>query len=194
MDISPLLPEYFVDPERRGIVMGRPILYPSQIPIHPLVYGSALRLDSDFIGEVRAGMPEALRRDISTIERMLGTNLGLTVKDTGIIDGNDQREIPYTRIQSHIQPATNQFTLELGSVSIDLLPSTPREFEIYPGRTPHPLPQEVAQQYAFSIEDDTMSFHTWYTHNLRDGGEGVFHYLRAFAMEFNNKGLRKLGQ
>lgn len=192
MSISPLLSEYFVNPERKSMVLGRPILYPSQIPIHPLVYGSALRLDSVFIDEVRAGMPEALRRDISTIERMLSTDLGLVVKETGIIDG-DQREIPYTKIQHYIQRDINQFSLDLGSVSIGLLPLTPRQFEIYPEGAPHPLPQEVARQYAFLIEENTMCLHTWFTHNLHDGGEGVFHYLRAFAMEFNNKGLRRLG-
>ena len=193
MSISPLLPEYFVDPDRAGEIMGRPILYPSQIPIHPLVYDSALRLDSDFIDEVRAGVPDMLRRDISTIERMLSTNLGLQVTDTGIIDDNDQREMPFTKIHHYIQPGINQFSLDLGSVSIGLLPSTPRQFEIYPEGAPHPLPQEVARQYAFLIEENTMCLHTWFTHNMNHQGPGVFHYLRAFAMEFNNKGLRRLG-
>ncbi len=56
-------------------------LWAWQIPVHPIVYNSEFAYTVDFVEKVRAKVPESIREDITTIEKMLGKPLGIGVED-----------------------------------------------------------------------------------------------------------------
>ena len=191
MKIPKLLSEDLIEPRRRN----NRILSPYEIPIHPRVYNSDFAYTKEFMEEVRARMPQALRDDISRIEIVLGIDLGITITDESILEGS--YEIKFKDIDYEAKSQERQIGVEVHAANTFILPHLSRTLEIDTrlGINPilsHPLPPNKILEYSFDSDGDYFKFYSWYTHHLHDVGEGFFHYLRAFAIEFNNHGLSKL--
>ncbi len=204
--IQPLSYAELVAPERTH----ERILCPGEIPIHPKVYNSPLVYTPEFIMEVRAQMPDALRKDISEIKRILQEPLGFTITNEGILDVNPKRKFheepqKFNDIKFEVDQSKKTLWGGIYASTIGILSSRDSEFSIsqkppigWPSFS-HPLPKEKAEQYCFRHERSSFGqdqgyyvCHTWYNHNLHDQGKLLFHYLRTFAIVFNNLGLAKL--
>jgi hypothetical protein len=169
------------------------VLWAWKIPVHPLVYDSDFAYTSDFNEQVRARVPESIRKDIVTIEKMLEKRLGIEVgKDCMKNPGKFPEEMEYAEILSRLYPGLRNVNQDLFATGIALDPERlPRTF------TPehHPMDGERLKKYAFEI-DPTQGpkIRTCYIHNYTDQGRMVELYLRNFAIVFNNLGLEKISR
>jgi hypothetical protein len=185
MDNLHLTHEELINPRAK---YAEKVLWPWQIPIHPKVYDSKLAYTLEFVEQVRAKVPESIRRDVLTIERMLNTTLNLSVEDTAIKRTNSQfrDDLEYTQIWSRVEPTKKTVGLEIGGTNIDIDPvNVPRC--LIP-ESHHPMSKDKLRAYAFETEPD-LKIHTWYIHNIMDHGIMGELYLRNFAIVFNNLGL-----
>lgn len=174
---------------------NNPILKPTRIPIHPDVYNSDFAYTPKFMEEVKALVLDDMQDDLSRIERILGKELMVEIKPGGFGDFYGEKRIE--DIEFEANPEERTVGVEFSASSIDILPLSPRSFEIEnkhvkSGRFRHPLPLEKARAYAFNKNDDYLELHTWYGHNMLEQGDAFFHFLRAFTIRFNNLGLTKL--
>ncbi len=199
MVILPLAYADFIAPQRAN-EQSR-ILRPDEIPIHPKVYVSDFAFTPEFVEEVRRQMPRALHEDISEIERVLGKSLGLYVTDTQIAQAGERcsDKTEFAEIGHEVDPTRKTIDVGIFASTINILRDRNSTLEIsppieaFPGLT-HPLPLEKVEEYAFKSDGRYHTCHTWYTHNLHDQGKSLFHYLRTFAIVFNNTGLERIAR
>lgn len=196
------------------------ILSPSGIPIHPRVYDSDFAYTQDFLDEVHAKVPEAMLRDLSAIEKIIGERLDVQVEGGRILTGVASVE-RMLRLRTDLSEADRKRCLESCAHSLDqikvearpaerlvhagvyattmgILPHLPQTVDLcfYDQGSSmsafnHPLPREKAEHYARKEESNCLTAPGWYTHNIHDQGEGLFLYLRNFAIVFNNLGLER---
>jgi len=190
MVISPLAYAEFVAPQRhydKLVTLG-------EIPLHPRVHDAAFAYTQEFLDEVRKQMPQALRENIREMERILGETIGITVTDTAIRSRGE--ETLFDRIEHEADAAQRTVSIGIFASTIGFLPWLPRVIEIHTQQPQesgsHPLSLEKARAYSFRQSGSYLQLHGWYTHNVYDQGESLFHYLRTFAVLFNNHGLTKL--
>lgn len=190
-----LLSEDLIAPYRRH----QQILAPDEIPIHPDVYNAPFTFTDEFMTEVKERVPNMLRQDISEIERILGIQLGLEIEKDGI--RQDREKTSYGAIHYVVYPPPRkELHVSIMASSVGILPHRPAVLEIttrdlssFPDLR-HPMPLEKARQYSSTTDGLYLQLPSWYTHNVHDQGETFFHYMRAFAIAFNNHGLLRLGR
>ncbi len=72
-----------VEPLKYGELVeptGAILILPSNyIPVHPDVYFSDFAYSGEFLTEVRKSLPDSLREDVAAIEKILKTDLGITI-------------------------------------------------------------------------------------------------------------------
>ena len=184
---EPLAYRELITPNRR---YGPRVLQPREIPIHPLVYENAACFTQEFLDRIRGRIVESMREDDMTIREALGTDIGLIIGDSSI--SHASREVPYNRMQLTVDPEKKEIGAELGATSTYILRHLPRELLVCESDL-HPMSLERLREYSFDSSDPNyLIMHTWYQHNIEDQGWGVFHFLRNFAILFNNVGLESI--
>lgn len=190
--VSPLEYNELIDPRRSH----DKILAPYEIPIHPSVYDSEFAYTPEFMKELRERMPQALRDDIAVIESLVGSQ-GIKINDDGIIEG-EVLEQKFRDIAHEVNPKRKNVSVELCvSSNVGILPWLSRFLEVstrpnLPAAFSHPMPIDKLKQYMIDSDGEHLRFYTWYGHNIGSAGTLTFHYLRTFAILFNNHGLTKL--
>lgn len=122
-----------------------------------------------------------------TIKKVLEVDTGLVVGDNSISHGS--REVAYDSIQLTVDPEKKEIGAELGATNTYILRHLPIELVVFENDL-HPMFPERLAEYAFDASDPNYQrAHAWYQHNIHDQGWGVFHFLRNFAILFNNLGL-----
>src|SRR3989338_4580447 len=174
--------------------LNHAILSPGEIPIHPVVYAASQAYSLDFVNHVRASMPDALQEDIATIDRLLGVKLGITVDDDSIrgreglytLHINDERDIGL------IVDEGRRVQLGRGSTGVWLNINEPGELSVWKGHhgVDHPMTTDRLRAYGAKGES-LLHVPVWHIGNLKDQGEPVYHYIRTFAVQFNNLGLQE---
>ena len=194
MPIPLLLPEDLISPIRRSKLGLKTVLEPNEILIHPAVYTSDFAYTEKFIEEVRAQVPEMIRQDVSAIEEILGEKTGIRVAEDGVYHGVG--DIKFARIPHRWGPKEKLIDIDIMAASIAILPWDHKE--LYIDKTPtcpemkHPLPEEKVRVYMIRDDESALILHMWHMHNVNYQGPAFFHYLRAFAITFNNYGLTQL--
>lgn len=170
-----------------NINTGR-ILFPENIPVHPLVYQSDFAYSTDFVASVKAAIPASIKEDVDAIETALGIQLGISIEDGLPVQGQDKME----RYALTVKPDSTRRFVEVSygastNIAVDTRPGYLRRLEPLAS---HPMSREKLQTY--SLEQERIIIPSWYIHNLSDNGFKVALYLRNFAIVFNNLGLSKI--
>lgn len=153
------------------------ILRPDEIPIHPSLLEQDFLRQEQFIQKVfkktQEEFPEKLKELSTLIEQEfpedLTEKIGRINTETGCLAGIG------------IYSTTIRFPSKEDQKS--------GEYEIWYDNS-HPLPEEKAKKYSLSEEEIVMQ--GWAHHNITYQGFGVEMFLRTFAINFNNLGLKTL--
>ncbi len=181
---APLAYRELISPNRR---YGPRVLQPREIPIHPLVYDNPAFFTPEFLERIRGRIVESMREDDKSIKEVLGIDTGLVIGDSSITHGS--REVSYNIIGFDVDPSKKEIGAELGATNAAIVRHLPRELIVNESDL-HPMFPQRLIEYAFDLSDPQYSkTHAWYQHNVDDQGWGVFHFLRNFAITFNNLGL-----
>lgn len=178
--------EELIAPNR---LAGR-IIEPHKIPVHPSVYRADAVYTPEFAERVTQSLPDSIRKDVATIERIMGINLRLEVTDEALIHNGD--ELPFENFTVRANP--NAKFVEVSYVSSNIALDTREGYQakLRPSAT-HPMPQDKLRAYGFNPEQLDIQLPTWYIHNLSHVGFGGFLIYRNFVIMFNNLGLREVG-
>lgn len=188
MEIEPLLYGELINPQ--GYVQ---ILGPNEIPVHPSVYASPLVYTPQFVKTVVAAVPDSIKRDIETIDRVIHSNYNFEIDEEGLNEGSSHK-ILFTDFTATCNPQRRQVEVEYVSSNIagGSPPGGYKPYRFSP--RPHPIPMDKLIAYGFDPDDDESTIYTWYTHNILSFGNRVFMYFRNFAIMFNNLGLQELAK
>ena len=165
------------------------VLTPNEIPIHPAVYDSPACFTPEFLERIRGRIVGSMKEDDRIIREVLGIDTGLIIGDRSIT--RESIEVPYDRIEFMLDPEKKEIGAAVYATSADILRHLPIEIGLSPlTRAVHPMSSERLREYAFDVSDPKdPRIHVWYQHNIYDQGNGVAHFLRNFAILFNNAGL-----
>ncbi len=183
------------------------ILLPNEIPLHPAVLQANFAFTREYVEEVCSALPEAIRRDVSEIERILGSPLAVEVTETTISEKFPGCRSGYEysfqgELEGDFEYLVRPHSLDVscGSANIGMDNQVGRMIvqELLPLR-PHPMAKDKWQHYAVPASlkkgnGDNPQYVFWYIHNISDGILPLELYFRNFAMQFNNKGLERLGK
>ena len=193
---APLTYRELIKPERSR----RKVLLPDKIPIAPDVYNNPACFTEEFVAKVRGRIVPSMMEDALVIGETFGEPTGFMItKDFIITPDNPGYQLKFSEIEHDVFPAHLG-----GGVSVDLTAASAsiyrdnRDRELYicswrPETENHPMSLERLREYAFdSSNPNEPRVRVWHTHNLGGMGNGMDHYLRNFAILFNNLGLAEL--
>ncbi len=202
--VDALLPAYFIDPALRSERTKPPVFYPSRIPIHPQVCDADSIYNIQFMTRVRNRLTDVLQDDIREIAARMGKDYlemsrEVHVTATGIEDCYER-----VKFEQFYHGVNNRFVKcrqniwvnlpHLQNLGMKLVQDDVRTYDINFKQNPrHPFPREIAQEYAIDPDAAVLSFYTWSVDENITNRPALFHYLRAFALTFNNEGLDSLG-
>lgn len=166
------------------------IIEPNEIPVHPKVYEALVVYTPGFVEQVVWSLPDSIREDVSTIERIMGINLRLEVTDKAII--SDGEELPFGDFDVRVNPHARFVEVAYVSSNIALDTREGYKARFRPSPT-HPMNVNKLRRYGFIPDDPEVQLPTWYIHDLSHAGFGGFLCYRNFAIAFNNLGLREVG-
>lgn len=167
-------------------------LSPSKIPIHPSVYASSFAYTRDFVDEVRVAMPRHLAQNALALKEILGIDEAVDFDGESIVLPDRHHGI---RVEHLVDPDRKK--LEIGSYDsiICISPKNPKRIEILlesPLASQTTLLPATLNSYAYHEDEKSILMHSWYVHNATAKGSEFFHYLRTFAVAFNNMGIERL--
>jgi hypothetical protein len=148
----------------------------------------------EFAREVMSALPESIERDVTSIEKMLGTDIKIKVTGTALHSDSEYAfAFDLGDVNFYANPERKSIDLDYGSANIAMYADMSEAIlrHIYPIQN-HPMNQARIQEYAFSHEHGSIQNIMWYTHNIQDAAMPLRLIFRNFAIIFNNLGLQKL--
>ena len=122
------------------------IMKPDSIPIHSAVFNSDFAYTPEFVEEVKKGIPDSIREDISEIERILGIELQLEVSETGIRETSWDYEYKFRDFSHSAHLEEKYVGVSIGHMSITMdNRGSMRAVTKLPKRH-HPMPSDKLQK------------------------------------------------
>lgn len=177
--------EYLLSPEGGKL--------PNGIPIYPRVRLSDFIYETPFIQEVMKAVPDFMMQDVETINKKLGRSHKLEIKDNYItqIDSKGRKEtLPTEQIMFESSRKEGYLIVRTEKYQQLILDTPPRTDLIH--HRERNIPEKILREYF--LPSGWREIYTWKTTNTRFNSSLGMHYLRNFAIAFNNLGLAELAK